>query len=199
MAVTGWLLCDYGEVLCHAPSPGDRAALEAVAGLPGAVLWSRYWQHRRDYDGGGSPQEYWTAVLGRPVPQPQLDELLAADLAGWLHPNEGALAAAARAARRGWRLAVLSNAPAHQAAAFDAAAWLQPFSPRLFSGRLGVTKPDTAAFRAALRALRAEPGAVVFVDDRAPNVQAAAALGLTAVRFERPEQIDEATASSPGR
>jgi FMN phosphatase YigB (HAD superfamily) len=41
-----------------------------------------------------------------------------------------------------------------------------------------------AAFESALRLLDAQPEDVVFVDDDAVNVAAAADLGMTAVRYE---------------
>ena len=48
----------------------------------------------------------------------------------------------------------------------------------------GVRKPDPEAYLGACRALGAEPAQCLFVDDREPNVVAAAALGLDALRFD---------------
>ena len=110
-----WLLCDYGEVLCLAPSDADREALAAAAGWDPTRgdFWAAYWADRPAYDRGDlSVKEYWARLLGHPPLRHQLDDLIAADAAGWLHPNLLSLAAAERAAGRGLRLAILSNAPA---------------------------------------------------------------------------------------
>src|SRR6201999_3412235 len=64
-----WLLCDYGEVLCLAPSIVDRAALMAAADWKGAEgdFWQAYWADRPAYDRADlSVEEYWTRVLGYP-------------------------------------------------------------------------------------------------------------------------------------
>ncbi len=85
------------------------------------------------------------------------------------------MAAAERAGHRGLRLAILSNAPAEVADEIDEAPWLAAFSRRFFSCRLKAVKPEAAAYRAVLDALGAEPGEVVFFDDRPANVAGAAA------------------------
>lgn len=57
------------------------------------------------------------------------------------------------------------------------------FAAILNSARLGVAKPDEAIFQIMLKRLKAEPSEVVFIDDRAENVAAAAALGMHVVWF----------------
>ena len=62
-----WLLCDYGEVLCLAPSAADRAALLAAADWDPARgdFWQAYWADRPAYDRADlSVEEYWTRLLG---------------------------------------------------------------------------------------------------------------------------------------
>jgi putative hydrolase of the HAD superfamily len=186
-----WLLCDYGEVLSLAPSAEDRVLLEEAARDPGPTFWTTYWEHRPGYDRGDvTVFEYWTAVLGwRPDPA-SLDRLVARDVAGWLHPNRESLSATARAAKRGIRLAVLSNAPVEVAAAIDAMDWMGDFEPRLFSCHLRAVKPERSIYVAALHALGAGPEDVVFLDDRPANVAAARELGIKAELFLDPAQID---------
>jgi FMN phosphatase YigB (HAD superfamily) len=53
----------------------------------------------------------------------------------------------------------------------------------IVSGDVGVRKPDHAIFRIALATIGASPEECVFIDDRAANVAAAAALGITALQF----------------
>ena len=54
------------------------------------------------------------------------------------------------------------------------------FDPILYSHETGVSKPDPRAFAIALEAMNADAAEVLFVDDRADNVDAARALGIRA-------------------
>ena len=51
-------------------------------------------------------------------------------------------------------------------------------------------KPDTQIYRLALDVLQCEPEEVIFIDDRPPNVEAAASLGIHAIRYQGPEQLE---------
>jgi len=193
-----WVLCDYGEVLSLPQPLGDRLALEEEAGRSGPEFWSTYWRHRPGYDRGDTEvTDYWSSVLGFRPERPKLERLIELDVAGWLHPNADSLAAATRAAERGLRLAILSNAPHEVADAIDNATWAGAFSPRLFSCRLRATKPEPNVYVAALQALGAAPSQVTFLDDRHDNVTAARQAGILAHVFSDPTQIDAITTSSP--
>lgn len=67
---------------------------------------------------------------------------------------------------------------AREAALFDR------FRDILVSGEERLVKPDPAIYRLALARFGLAPADAVFVDDNAANVDAAAALGIHAVRFE---------------
>jgi putative hydrolase of the HAD superfamily len=155
-------------------------------------FWKAYWTDRPAYDRADlSVEEYWAQLLGYTPHPEQLRDLIAADRAGWLHPNRAVIAAAERAGERGLRLAILSNAPAEVADEIDAAPWLAAFCRRFFSCRLRAIKPEAAAYGAVLDALDAEPGDVVFFDDRPANVAGAAQLGIDARLFETAAQLDQ--------
>ena len=129
-----WLLLDYGQVLSLPQSAADRHLLQEAAGRPSPDFWVAYWRHRPNYDRGTiTAEEYWTAVLERRPAGPALDRLIKRDVAGWLRPNRDTLDATTRAAQRGLRLAILSNAPHEVADAVDRADWLSGFTRRVFS------------------------------------------------------------------
>jgi putative hydrolase of the HAD superfamily len=107
----------------------------------------------------------------------------------WSRPNQASLDAAASAAERGVKLAVLSNAPARLARQFDGLPWLAPFRPRIFSGNVGMIKPEPGIYALALEAMGAAPQDVTFIDDRLENVLAARAAGLRATLFTSPGQL----------
>lgn len=182
-----WLLCDYGEVLSLPPPEADRAKLEDLAGwTKDEDFMHAYWAHRPSYDRADlTAAEYWQRVVGHEAKN--LKELIAQDVAMWLHPNQDSIDALAGAPR----LALLSNAPIEVAEGIDGAPWVAPFTKRFFSCYLRATKPDPAAYEAVLRSLDAEPAEVVFVDDRPANVEAARQLGIDAHLYTGPARIRE--------
>jgi putative hydrolase of the HAD superfamily len=190
-----WLLCDYGEVLCVPPPVGAWAALLEAAAEAGydreRDFPGDYWAHRQAYDRADlTARDYWTKTIGtRPGPD-RLRDLIGADQNIWTFPNHASVEAATRAQSRGWKLALFSNAPVEVAAAIDAQPWLEPFQPRFFSCHLRAVKPEPRAYQAVLRALRAEPGEIVFFDDRPPNVEEAVRIGIDARLFQNPVQFD---------
>lgn len=69
------------------------------------------------------------------------------------------------------------------------------FTGLVVSGEEGLMKPDPAIYRLLLQrfGLRAEE--CLFIDDRPANVAAAQELGIAAVRFEEPDQLEAALKS----
>jgi putative hydrolase of the HAD superfamily len=66
---------------------------------------------------------------------------------------------------------------------------LDQFDAFFSSCYLGVRKPDRRIYQVALDVLQRDPDRVVFIDDRAENVAAAASLGIHGVRYEGAEQL----------
>jgi putative hydrolase of the HAD superfamily len=216
-----WLLCDYGNVLSLPQPAADIERLAALGGFEPDELERRYWLDREAYDRADlDAATYWARTLDpagngarsappappAPVEPDRLDALIAADVASWLHLRTPTIAAVGRAAQRGYRLALLSNAPVEVARGIDGLPALAGFSPRLFSCDLRAVKPEPVAYERALAALAATDAStgaatgarsstrtsaeVVFVDDRPSNVTAAEVAGLKAVLYEDPGQID---------
>ncbi len=190
------MLLDYGQVLSTAPPEDEWAELRRAAGPVGEdpdPFHSLYWKHRPEYDRGDvTVEEYWTSVLALTPPPDQLRELVRWDVAIWLHPHQPTVDAARRAARRGWRLALFSNAPVEVAAGIDRLDWLESFERRFYSCNLRAVKPELGAYRHVMRELDARPADIVFFDDRPPNVEAAQGLGIDARVFTDARQIEEA-------
>ncbi len=186
-----WLLCDYGEVLSLAQPIDERLGLVAASGCDESSFWSAYWEHRGAYDRADlTALQYWTRVLQRAPDEKQFGELIERDVASWLHVNEVAVAAAGRAGQRGYRLALLSNAPIEIADAIDRLPALTAFEPRLFSCRLREVKPNPAIYLEILDRLQARPEEIVFFDDRQVNVDAALSAGIRAHHFSSASQFD---------
>jgi putative hydrolase of the HAD superfamily len=179
------LLVDYGEVMSQ-PQPADTLhQLARLSGMPVEGLRGRYWRYRPDYDRGQRSEDYWSTVLGRSLgsDHPLLEDLVGADVRGWLHLNDHTLRVLFDAARGGTRLALLSNAPHPQAEAMDGCSWAQWFAHRMYSCRLGIAKPDPSTFERALDIIGARPEQTLFIDDQPANTRAAARLGLRTHTF----------------
>lgn len=162
------------------------AELQAARNGPALYpLWEAYSVGRLD------ERRYWGAVLaalGRPDDPASVEALIAlyADLA-WAELDEAVLALAEALRAGGRRIGLLSNSAAHHEARIPGFAGR--FDVAHFSHRTGRRKPDPEAYRAAAAALRAAPSAIVFVDDKARNVEAAAALGMRGIRFVDAERL----------
>jgi putative hydrolase of the HAD superfamily len=96
-------------------------------------------------------------------------------------PESLALIDTVRAA--GHRLAVLSNMPAPFADHLEQHACFAAFEQRVWSGRVGLVKPQAAIYQHVQAQMGAEPEDLVFLDDHLGNVEAAQRLGWQGVHF----------------
>ncbi|MFI7540384.1 HAD-IA family hydrolase [Actinoplanes sp. NPDC049599] len=181
--MTTHLLFDFGEVISTAQPAAEVAALAALAELPVAEFSRRYWALRPGYDAGGTALAYWGGILRAAPGASLLGRLVELDVASWLHLNPDTLRLLDELRAAGAAMSLLSNAPYELAREIDRRTELKPFRRRLFSADLALTKPDPRCYAAALAALAADPGDVVFIDDRPVNVEAASALGIRAIHF----------------
>jgi len=178
------LLVDYGEVISTAQPAASISRMAELAELNTEEFISRYWAPRQAYDAGCPAAEYWAQVLGRdPVPPDLLGALVEQDMRSWTQLDERVLDLLVAEHQHGTRLALLSNAPHELADAVSAHPAFTAFDELFFSARLGRVKPDPAIFRIVLDRLGAPATDVLFVDDRAENITAAARIGLGVLHF----------------
>lgn len=93
--------------------------------------------------------------------------------------------------RRRYRVAMLSNATdilEHNLEQRYGVA--DRFELIVNSARLGVAKPERAIYEETLRRLGVRPAEALFIDDRAENIAAAAALGLHVIWFVGPAELE---------
>lgn len=179
-----WVVFDYGEVISE-PN-GELPALAALLGVPVEDFSAGYWAARHDYDAGQPDLEYWRAVgaaVGVPVDEALARRLTELDVRGWLRPVPAVVELVAELASAGVPLALLSNAPVSMARTAERQPWTAHFRHLVFSGDLGVAKPDPRIFAALAERIGVEPADCVFFDDRQVNVDAAVAVGLRGVRW----------------
>ncbi|WP_414169106.1 HAD family hydrolase [Streptoverticillium reticulum] len=182
------VILDYNGVIGVQPTIGQWRHLAGIAAWPKEDLTAfqtAFWSAREPYDAGQlSDPAYWARVLGHHPGPRMLRELRAADTDMWTTTDENVVDVLRYAHRAGVPMVLLSNAPAHLSDVLDTHDWRRLMAQALYSARLGVCKPDPAAYRHALAATGvAVPQRVLFVDDRADNCHAARRLGLRTLHY----------------
>ena len=91
---------------------------------------------------------------------------------------------------KNYRLALLSNTdPLHMAHAEASYAFFRFFPQRIYSFRVGASKPDPLIYREALKACKVRAEEAIYIDDVAAYAEAAQRLGMTGIVFQSPEQL----------
>ena len=182
----------FGVIARH-QLPGALGKMAARCHTPVEAFTLAYWDCRPPYDAGRhSASEYWTAGLRRlslSADPGTIEELRLTDIDSWSRVDDR-MVAYVLSLRDVAEVALLSNIPADHADAFLAAQpWLYDLDHVAFSGKIRAAKPDPAAFRHCVDALRAAPADFLFVDDREENVGAARAMGMDGHVFTGREEL----------
>jgi putative hydrolase of the HAD superfamily len=109
-----------------------------------------------------------------------------------LRPLPETVALIERLRAAGHRLHYLSNMPAPCADVLEPreAALFAHFDSGVFSGRVRHIKPEPAIYALAVERFGVPPSELVFLDDHAPNVEAARAAGWHALQFRNAAQAE---------
>jgi putative hydrolase of the HAD superfamily len=178
---------DLFGVLTFPQQKKPMQELERLAEAQGEIFWEAYWSAREPYDCGDvDAATYWRMVaakLDSEFDDAQVAALVATDVSSWDAPN-GQLIEWALSLRSGDIMtAILSNAPKEIRDSYYRHDWLRRFDCKIFSCDVGIAKPDPAIFHHCLNQLSITPEAAIFVDDRQPNIDAAAKTGMETVLF----------------
>jgi len=93
--------------------------------------------------------------------------------------------------KNGYQTAMLSDVTKSQAKIVRELGYYSPFNPILLSCEIGIKKPDPKVFKLLLVQLNLPASAVIFVDDRSQNVEAAKKEGIDGIQFVTPEQLQK--------
>lgn len=163
-------------------SENDKLALLDAADADAAIFWPAYWRHRDDLDHGTiSVAEYWARVgadLGLEFSAPQVQQLWAIDFRSWITVEPGAIDVLHDLQQGGTRMALLSNAGFDFGEPFRRAPFARYFERVFVSAEIGMIKPDPEIYRHVARELDIEPSAMVFVDNKAVNIEGAESIGV---------------------
>jgi putative hydrolase of the HAD superfamily len=180
-------------VLCLEQTLEDMKGMALVCGISDERFSELYWKLRPPYDRGDiDGPAYWTAVgrqqeLG--LSRDQIATLIKLDCESITRPNQGAVQWAELLRHEGFPLTLLSNMPfelsRHVTKSFQS---LFRFEYLIYSCDYGSIKPELAIYRNCLELLKAAPQDILYLDDRAENVETAARLGINAVLFDTVEE-----------
>jgi putative hydrolase of the HAD superfamily len=184
---------DYGNVLCLEQTLEDMKGMALVCGIPHERFSELYWKLRPSYDRGDiDGSAYWTAVVGQHelrLSRHQIATLIQLDIESITRPNQGAVQWAVLLHDEGFPLTLLSNMPLelsrHVTKSFPS---LSTFEYLIYSCDYGSIKPELAIYRDCLELLKSAPQDILYLDDRAENVEAAARLGINSVLFDTVEK-----------
>ena len=182
------VLFDFGLVLSGPPDPVAQRRMQAILRTTPPEFSAAYWRHRNDYDLGVlNGDNYWRTVgaeLGHPPSDDELAQLLHADVDLWTQPNQPMIDWAVALQNAGIATGIPSNmGDAMEAGVIDRFPWLTRFFPRVFSHQVGIAKPNERIYRRAIDGAGESANAILFIDDRIENIEAARAVGLHALQY----------------
>jgi glucose-1-phosphatase len=91
---------------------------------------------------------------------------------------------------KNYRLALLSNTdPIHMSNEEARFPFFRFFPIRIYSYRVGASKPDPVIYRNALQACQVRAEETVYIDDVAAYAETAQRLGMSGIVFQSPEQL----------
>lgn len=186
------MLCDLDGVLRRWPPIGD---LDSAHGLPPGTFAEAAFAPERASAAitGRCTDEQWRAGVAADIAARFGSERAAAVVAAWtaltgeIDPEVAALLATAR--RRGLPVVLVSNATTRLEADIALLGIGEYVDHVVSSARAGVAKPDPRIFRIAADRAGVPPAGCLFVDDGPANVEAARALGMTALLFDGPDSL----------
>ena len=182
------VLFDYGMVLSAPPDPAAWARMLSVTNLGEEQLHRGYWAHRHAYDRGDlTAESFWNhaAASTHAILTPaQLTALIAADVDYWSTLNPPMLAWARSLQQARIPTGILSNMPGPMETGLRARhRWIDEFTHNTWSHSLNLAKPEPAIYLHAAQGLRTSPENILFLDDRAENIEAALAIGMQAIQY----------------
>jgi putative hydrolase of the HAD superfamily len=188
------VIFDYGEVLCHHPTPAEMARLVGFFGVEISAFPKLWERNRGPFDRGDLTAEaYWSLLArdaGVSINSDQLQQICELDLSMWSNINLKMVEWASQLRSARIKVGLLSNMhPDMVAHCRKNFRWLDHFDHTTFSGDVRLIKPDPAIYQHALRGLGVSASETLFLDDREVNVNAAQALGINTIQFHSIDQL----------
>jgi len=186
------IIFDIGRVLIRVDVSRAMDGLASGLSLTPKEVWSAIEKDPRWLDwqeGRISPRDWHlhiTKRLGASLTFDQFTEV-------WnraLDPNPIHSEAFLEKLSKNYRLAMLSNTdPIHMSNEEARFPFFRFFPMRIYSYRVGASKPNPVIYRKALQACKVRAGEAVYIDDVAAYAEAAQRLGMSGIVFQSPAQL----------
>ena len=186
------IIFDIGRVLIRVDVSRAMDGLASGLSLTPKEVWSAIEKDPRWLDwqeGRISPRDWHlhiTKRLGASLTFDQFTEV-------WnraLDPNPIHSEAFLEKLSKNYRLALLSNTdPIHMSNEEARFPFFRFFPMRIYSYRVGASKPNPVIYRKALQACKVRAEEAVYIDDVAAYAEAAQRLGMSGIIFQSPAQL----------
>jgi glucose-1-phosphatase len=188
------IIFDIGRVLIRVDVSRAMAGLAGGLSLSPQEVWSAIEKDPRMMDwqeGRISPRD-WHLHLAKRLGVSMTFEQFSEVWNRALDPNPIQSDAFLERLSKKYRLALLSNTdPIHMSNEEARFPFFRFFPVRIYSFKVGASKPSPIIYREALKALKVRAEEAVFIDDIAAYVEAARKLGMGGVVFQSPEQLSK--------
>jgi len=186
------IIFDIGRVLLRVDVSRAMDGLASGLSLTPQEVWSAIEKdpHWLDWQEGRISPRDWhlhiTKRLGASLTFDQFTEV-------WnraLDPNPIHSEAFLEKLSKNYRLALLSNTdPIHMSNEEALFPFFRFFPMRIYSHRVGASKPNPIIYRKALQACKVRAEEAVYIDDVAAYAEAAQRLGMSGIIFQSPAQL----------
>ena len=186
------IIFDIGRVLLRVDVSRAMDGLASGLSLTPQEVWSAIEKdpHWLDWQEGRISPRDWhlhiTKRLGASLTFDQFTEV-------WnraLDPNPIHSEAFLEKLSKNYRLALLSNTdPIHMSNEEARFPFFRFFPMRIYSYRVGASKPNPVIYRKALQACKVRAKEAVYIDDVAAYAEAAQRLGMSGIIFQSPAQL----------
>jgi HAD superfamily hydrolase (TIGR01509 family) len=186
------VIFDIGRVLIRVDLSRAMAGLSEAIPLTPDELWKALQNdpHWMDWQEGRiSPRDWHLHIIKRLGGALSFEEFSAA----WnraLDPEPMQSEEFLSGLAKKYKMAVLSNTdPIHMSHEEQRYPFFRYFPVRIYSYRVGASKPSPLIYREALRSCKVKAPEAVFIDDVVAYVEAARQLGMQGVVYTAPEQL----------
>lgn len=186
------IIFDIGRVLIRVDISRAMAGLASGLPLTPQEVWSAIEKdpHWLDWQEGRISPHDWHIHLSKRLGASLTFEQFTEVWNRALDPNPIHSESFFEKLSKNYHLALLSNTDAIHMSNEDARFPFFRFFPvRIYSYRVGASKPNPLIYRSALQACKVQAEQAVYIDDVPAYGEAAQRLGMTAIAFQSPEQL----------
>lgn len=182
------LILDYGGVISNQQKQDFYDKVYKLLDQKPAKLKEIYYLYRSDFDSGKlSAEEYWIKIfnnLGVQYDNIDIQTLITEDIHSWTIVNPAMNQFIVENRNKIRNLAIISNMPKEFAVYLrENYGLLKYFDEIVFSGEIGLIKPDQRIFEYTLEKLGILSNECLFVDDSKTNIATAEKMGINTIHF----------------